>query len=122
MDPRIDAVRAKMEVRENESFTKDYYDLEKRAIGNSIQVHFADGTSTERVEVQYPIGHRNRRDEGIPVLKTKFENSLNDVFSAEQKESILSAFACSEDLDATPASEFLNVFVKQGAEIGQLLA
>ena len=120
-DPRIDALRAKMVVKENESFTKDYYDLEKRAIGNSIHVHFADGTSTERVEVQYPIGHRNRREEGIPVLKTKFKNSLNDVFSEAQAESILSRFAESESLDATPASEFLEAFVKERADIGQML-
>ncbi len=121
-DPRIDALRAKMVVRENESFTKDYYDLEKRAIGNSIQIHFSDGTSTERVEVQYPIGHRRRRAEGIPVLKTKFRNSLNDVYSPRQRESILSLFSDSDSLDKTPASEFLDVLVKQGADVGQMLA
>jgi 2-methylcitrate dehydratase len=105
-DPRIDSLRAKMEVKENESFTTDYYDLEKRAIGNSIQVHFSDGTSTERIEVQYPIGHRNRRDEGIPALKTKFKNSLNVVFEADQSASILNVFADSDQLDAMPASSW----------------
>lgn len=121
-DPRIDELRARMVVRENESFTKDYYDLEKRAIGNSIQVHFADGTSTERVEVQYPIGHRNRRDEGIPVLKKKFENSLNDVFPVEQRDSILSLFSEPESLDRTSVSDFLEVLVKKSADVGQMLA
>lgn len=120
-DPRIDALRSKMVVAENESFTKDYYDLDKRAIGNSIQVQFADGTSTERVEVQYPIGHRNRRDEGIPVLERKFENSLNGIFSAEQRDAILSAFEDSERLDKTRANEFLEAFVKKGADIDQML-
>ncbi len=121
-DPRIDALRSKMIVKENESFTTDYYDLEKRAIGNSIQVYFSDGTSTERVEVQYPIGHRNRRAEGIPVLKTKFKNSLNDVFSPDQCETILETFANDENLDGLAASDFLSVFVKQKADIGQMLA
>ena len=61
-----------MVVKENESFTADYYDEEKRAIPNSIQVFFKDGTHTPRIEVHYPIGHRRRREEGIPVLQEKF--------------------------------------------------
>lgn len=121
-DPRIDSIRAKMVVSENESFTKDYYDLEKRAIGNSIQVFFTDGSSTDRIEVQYPIGHRNRRDEGIPVLKTKFKNALTGVFEPDQCESILAAFTDSEKLDQMPAHEFVESFVKARADIGQLLA
>jgi 2-methylcitrate dehydratase len=120
-DSRIDEIRAKMVVKENEAFTVDYYDLEKRAIGNSIQVHFADGTSTERVEVQYPIGHRNRRKEGIPVLKTKFANSLNEVFGSDQSDSILDVFADGASLDKMPANEFLDAFVKERADIGQML-
>ena len=121
-DQRIDALRSKMVVKENESFTKDYYDLEKRAIGNSIEVFFADGSSTDRVEVQYPIGHRNRRDEGIPVLKEKFKNSLTDVFEPEQCETILKKFADSAAIDALPASEFMDCFVKPKSDIGMMLA
>ena len=121
-DARIDQLRAKMIVNENEAFTKDYYDLQKRAIGNSIQVFFSDGSSTERVEIQYPIGHRNRRDEGIPVLRTKFKNSLKDVFPAEQQDSILATFSDSDRLDKTPVNEFLESFVKSTADVGQLLA
>src|SRR5690606_11623230 len=60
-DPRIDMLRAKMEVRENPAFTEEYYDAGKRHIGNAIQVFFDDGTSTERVAIDYPIGHRKRR-------------------------------------------------------------
>ena len=67
-DPRIDALRAKMVVKENPQFTKDYFDPDKRYIGNSVQVFFKDGTSTEKVSIDFPIGHRNRRAEGIPVL------------------------------------------------------
>ena len=111
-DPRIDALRDKMVVRENESFTKDYYDLDKRAIGNSIQVFFNDGTSTERIEVQYPIGHRNRRAEGIPVLQTKFANSLKGVFGEEQQAAILGSFQNSDALESIEVRDFLNLFVK----------
>ena len=76
-DPRIDSLRSKMQVTENEGFTNDYFDAEKRYIGNAIQVFFKDGTSTDRVAVDYPIGHRRRRDEGIPVLKQKFVSSVS---------------------------------------------
>lgn len=111
-DPRIDALRDKMVVRENESFTKDYYDLDKRAIGNSIQVFFNDGTSTERIEVQYPIGHRSRRAEGIPVLQTKFANSLKGVFGEEQQAAILGSFQNSDLLESIQVKDFLDLFVK----------
>lgn len=111
-DPRIDVLREKMLVRENESFTKDYYDLNKRAIGNSIQVFFNDGTSTERIEVQYPIGHRNRRGEGIPVLKTKFADSLTGVFGKDQQTEILRIFENSNRLESIEVKEFVDLFVK----------
>ncbi|HEY5806655.1 MAG TPA: bifunctional 2-methylcitrate dehydratase/aconitate hydratase, partial [Povalibacter sp.] len=71
-DPRVDQLRSKMRVQENTTFTQEYYAAEKRYIGNAIQVFFRDGTSTPRVAVDYPIGHRKRRAEGIPVLKRKF--------------------------------------------------
>ena len=67
-DPRLDHLRAAMEVAENTGFTRDYLDPQKRSIGNSVQVFFADGSATERVAVEYPIGHRRRRAEGIPIL------------------------------------------------------
>lgn len=121
-DSRIDALRDKMVVRENESFTKDYYDLEKRAIGNSIQVFFNDGTSTERIEVQYPIGHRNRRAEGIPVLRTKFANSLKGVFAEEQQAAILDSFENSDLLAAIEVKDFLDLFVKNSEGLETALA
>ncbi len=121
-DPRIDSIREKMVVKENESFTKDYYDLDKRAIGNSIQVFFKDGSSTDRIEVQYPIGHRNRRDEGIPVLKEKFKNALPGVFDNEQCDSIMTTFADLSKLEKMSASEFMDTFVKERADIGTMLA
>src|SRR3546814_5958128 len=75
-DPRIDALRLKMAVSENPQFTKDYFDPDKRYIGNSVQVFFKDGSSTEKVSIDYPIGHRKRRGEGIPVLMDKCEKAL----------------------------------------------
>ncbi len=120
-DSRIDALREKMVVVENEDFTRDYYDLEKRAIGNSIQVVFNDGSSTEKIEVQYPIGHRNRRDEGIPVLMTKFENSLGEVFDSEQAENILQKFTDDRELDSMPVADFMSLFAKASADVEQLL-
>ena len=120
-DERIDACRAKMVVRENKSFTEDYYDLEKRAIGNSIQVFFKDGSSTDRVEIQYPVGHRIRRDEGYPLMDEKFNNSLTEVFDAEQVQSIRNAFENKVDLDSISAQAFLELFVKQTSDVGQLV-
>ncbi len=121
-DSRIDQLRAKMQVKENESFTTDYYDLDKRAIGNSIQVFFNDGTNTERVEVQYPVGHRVRRDEGIPLMIEKFNNSLGKVFDAQQSATIKSAFEDATKLDAMNASELMDLVSKQSASVDQMLA
>src|SRR5690606_32171539 len=67
-DPRIDRLRERIEVVENPRFTADYYDPDKRAIGNALRVHFVDGTATDRIEIEYPLGHRRRRAEGIPLL------------------------------------------------------
>ncbi len=80
-DPRIDALRAKMTAREEPRYTRDYLDPEKRSIANAVQVFFTDGTSTPRVEVEYPIGHRRRRAEGLPVLVEKFTRAAALVFS-----------------------------------------
>lgn len=76
-DPRIDALREKMIVRENARFTTDYYDPDKRWIGNAVQVEFSDGSRTDRVEVDYPVGHRRRRGEAVPLLMEKFEHALS---------------------------------------------
>ena len=75
-DPRIDALRDKMVVRENPQFTQDYFDPEKRYIGNSVQVFFKDGAATEKISINYPIGHRRRRAEGIPLLMAKFDAAI----------------------------------------------
>lgn len=88
-DPRIDALREKMEVVEDPQYSRDYLDPDKRSISNAVQVFFKDGSSTPRVEVEYPIGHPRRRKEGMPLLWEKFENNLRSWFAAERAEMLL---------------------------------
>lgn len=106
-DPRVDALRAKMQVKENPMFTKDYYDPDKRYIGNAVQVFFKDGSSSARVQVDYPIGHRKRRAEGMPVLVKKFEASVAAHFAPKQSESIKAMFADRTALARMPVGEFV---------------
>ena len=111
-DPRIDDLRARMEVRENPQFTADYYDADKRYIGNAIQVFFQDGSATGRVEVDCPIGHRRRRAEGYPLLVAKFELSLAAVFPERQRGRIRALFADTERLDATAVDDLVAHLVR----------
>jgi 2-methylcitrate dehydratase len=106
-DPRVDALRAKMQVKENAEFTKDYYDPHKRYIGNAVQVFFKDGSSSPRVAVDFPIGHRKRRAEGMPVLVKKFESSVAAHFQPKQTESIKAMFVDRKALMAMPVSDFV---------------
>ncbi len=87
-DPRIDALRARMTVVENPEFTRNYYDLDKRYIGNAVQVTFKDGTRSDRVAVETPIGHRERRAEGVPLLVEKFRTSLAEKLPQKQFETL----------------------------------
>ena len=109
-DPRIDALRAKMTVRENPQFTKDYFDPDKRYIGNAVRVFFKDGTSTERVSIDYPIGHRSRRAEGIPALETKFERAVAAYLPAGQAQALVQLYEDAARLEALPIAEFLDFF------------
>jgi 2-methylcitrate dehydratase len=110
-DPLIDSLREKMVVRENPEFTKDYYDPEKRYIGNAVQVFFRDGSSTPRVQVDYPVGHRKRRAEGKPLLKRKFESAVVAHFPARQAGLVLSLFSDAARLEAMPVTEFMAAMV-----------
>ncbi|MDE1886676.1 MAG: bifunctional 2-methylcitrate dehydratase/aconitate hydratase [Gammaproteobacteria bacterium] len=110
-DARIDALRARMEVRENPQFTKDYYDPAKRYIGNAVQVFFKDGSKTERVAVDFPIGHRKRRAEGIPVLVKKFEQAIAGRLPVKQCEALKVLCADQKKLEATPVTEFMKLWV-----------
>ena len=110
-DPRVDALRGKMTVQENTRYTEDYYAADKRYIGNAVQVFFDDGSATERVEVEFPIGHRRRRDEGIPVLVGKFRDSLRPKLSDAQFQALDELCADQERLEQTPVQDFMALLV-----------
>ncbi|GBG14907.1 2-methylcitrate dehydratase [Novimethylophilus kurashikiensis] len=110
-DPRIDALRAKMECVENPQFTKDYLDPEKRSIANGVQVFFKDGFQSQNVIVEYPIGHRRRRGEGIPELVKKFETNLARRFPGKQQDAILKVCEDQKTLETMPVNEFVDLFV-----------
>ncbi|AJO24154.1 2-methylcitrate dehydratase [Heyndrickxia coagulans] len=109
-DPRIDALREKMAVVENKQYSIDYLDPDKRSIANAVQVFFEDGTSTENVEVEYPLGHRFRREEAIPKIITKFSDNIATHYSAKQQERIKEACLAGEALEKMAVHEFVNLF------------
>ncbi len=110
-DPRIDALRDKMEVSENPQYTKDYFDPAKRYIGNAVQVFFKDGSATDKVAIDFPIGHRQRRDEGIPVLKQKFADSVSPKLKDGQWTELATLAADPDKLGATPVDDFMALLV-----------
>ncbi|WP_454829692.1 bifunctional 2-methylcitrate dehydratase/aconitate hydratase [Pseudoxanthomonas wuyuanensis] len=109
-DPRIDMLRNLMQVKENPQFTRDYCDPDKRYIGNSVQVFFKDGSSTAKISVDYPIGHRKRRVEGIPVLMAKCEAALRAHLPAGQVDRLLALAAEPARLDALPVPAFMDLY------------
>ena len=110
-NPIIDELRDKMEVVEDERYSREYHDPEKRSIANAIQVFFKDGSSTEKIEVEYPIGHRRRREEGIPVLEGKFYSNLQTRFPEWRCRQIMDLCLDQEKLEATPVNEFMDMLV-----------
>ncbi|MEX0872922.1 MAG: bifunctional 2-methylcitrate dehydratase/aconitate hydratase [Aquisalimonadaceae bacterium] len=112
VDPRIDALRKKMQVTENKQFTKDYFDPAKRSIGNAIQVYFKDGSHTDRVAVEYPIGHRRRRKEGIPVLVKKFERAIATRLAPRRVDAIQAACEKQKPLEKMPVNEFMDLWAQ----------
>ena len=110
-DPRIDALRDKMVCVEDKQFSKDYHDPDKRSIANAITVKFKDGTKTKEIVVEYPIGHRRRRKEGIPVLIEKFKTNLTRRFPEKQRAMILDAALDANKLSALPVHEFVDMMV-----------
>jgi 2-methylcitrate dehydratase len=101
-----------MQVRENERFTADYYQRDKRYIGNAVQVFFRDGTATERVQVDYPVGHRRRRAEGEPLMVRKFEDSVRAHFGAAQAQRIVACFADPAALAKMRVDELMSLLVR----------
>ena len=112
-DPRIDALREKMVVKENPQFTADYFDPDKRYIGNSVQVFFKDGSATDKVSIDYPIGHRKRRAEGIPVLMAKFEAAIRGAAAGGAAPTSCWRWPPSPaQLEAMPVTKFMDLFAR----------
>lgn len=109
-DPRIDALRARMVVAEEARYSREYLDPDKRSIANAVQVFFKDGTQTERVAVEYPIGHRRRRAEGIPLLLQKFQGALAERFPPARCWQIMNALSDAERLSRMDAAELMGLF------------
>lgn len=112
-DSRIDALRNVMKVRENPGFSQDYLDPEKRSIANAIQVFFKDGSKTDRVQVDYPIGHRRRRQEGIPILVEKFERNVQTRFSKQKSKKIMALCLDAQQLRQTKVNDFMELLIGQ---------
>lgn len=110
-DPRIDALRKKMVCVEDKQFTKDYHDPKKRSIANALTVAFKDGKTLKEVVVEYPIGHKRRREEGLPLLVEKFGTNLARRFPARQQDAILRASLSQKALEAMPVNEYVDLYV-----------
>ena len=110
-NPLIDELRNKMVLKEDKRYSKDYLADDKRSIANALQVFFKDGSQTVKVEVEYPVGHRNRRHEGIPLLERKFLNSLEITYSKEHSDRIYSLCLDKEKIEQIPVNEFMDMFL-----------
>jgi 2-methylcitrate dehydratase len=105
-NPLIDQMRDKMVVQEDKRYSEEYHQPDKRSITNAMQVFFTDGTSTDKIEIEYPVGHRRRREEGIPLLLEKFDESLQTHFSADKTKELHDMFF-EDGFDAMPVTDFL---------------
>jgi 2-methylcitrate dehydratase PrpD len=110
-DPRIDALRGRMKASEDARYTREYLHPVKRSIANAVQIFFEDGTSTQRVEVRFPIGHRRRRAEGIPLLVAKFEANIASRFDPAQTAALLALCGDLPRLEAMPVRDFMAMLV-----------
>ena len=110
-NPLIDELRDKMVLKEDKRYSKDYLADDKRSIANALQVFFKDGSQTDKVEVEYPVGHRHRRQEGIPLLERKFLNSLQSIYSKERCDKIYTLYLDQKKIEQTPVNEFMDMFV-----------
>ena len=110
-DPRVDALRSKMVCVEKKQWTHDYLDSSRRSIANAVQVFFKDGSKTENIAFEYPIGHRRRRKEGVPLLEAKYKTNLARRFPAKQQAAIFDLCNDQKRLESTPVHEFVDLFV-----------
>lgn len=111
VDPRIDALRDKIVCVEDPAFTADYHDPEKRAIANALTVEFNDGSKLDEIVCEYPIGHKRRRTDGIPLLEDKFRTNLARVFPSKQQNRILDISLDQKALEAMPVHEYVDMYV-----------
>lgn len=109
-DPRIDALRDKMVIEVDERYTREYLEADKRSIANAIQVFFKDGSKTQKIEIDYPVGHRRRREEGIPLLIEKFEKNLASRLDSKRAKQIEDICASQEKLEDMDFNEFSDLF------------
>src|SRR3990167_7958357 len=109
-DPRIYQLREKMQVQEDKQFSENYLDSQKRSIANAIQIYFKDDSHTEKVTIEYPIGHRLRREESYPLLYKKFENNLATLYLPDKCEEILALFRDQETLEKVSVNELMDMF------------
>ena len=112
-NPLIDDLRNKMVLKEDKRYSKDYLADDKRSIANALQVFFKDGSQTDKIEVEYPLGHRQRRHEGIPLLERKFLNSLEITYSKEHSDRIYSLCLDKEKIEQIPVNEFMDMFLNK---------
>ena len=110
-DPRIDLLRSKMMIEEDKRYSQEYLEEDKRSIANAVQIFFEDGSSSEKIEVEYPVGHQRRREEGIPLLIEKFKNNLRTQFSESRSEAILNLFLDESKLESTAVSDFMELMI-----------
>jgi len=110
-NPIIDELRAKMVIEEDERYSREYLEADKRSIANAIQVFFTDGSKTERIAIDYPVGHRRRREEGIPLLEAKFKANLATRFPAARSERIFALCKDQARLESTAVDAFMDLFV-----------
>lgn len=109
--PIIDELRDKMEIHENPTYTKEYLEPAKRSIANALQVYFKDGNCTKKIAIDYPVGHRRRRAEGIPLLESKFRANLATRFPAKRTAQIFDLCKDQKRLESTPVQAFMDLFV-----------
>jgi 2-methylcitrate dehydratase len=110
-DPRIDSLRDRIVCVEDPAFTRDYHDPEKRSIANALTVEFKDGSKLKEVVCEYPIGHKRRRKEGIPLLEAKFRTNLARRFPARQQNAILEVSLDQKKLEAMAVHEYVDLYV-----------
>lgn len=109
--PLIDELRNKIEIIESKQYSQDYLEPDKRSIANAVQVFFEDGSATDNVAVEYPLGHRRRRDEGIPLLKQKFKANLLTRFPAQRSDKIFELCNDAERFERMPVNQLMEMLV-----------